>query len=77
MPAQGSAAPTWTRRLLRGPRWMGQLALLDSWTPAGHPLSSPRPAWKDVLVEWTHSGDLTRAQAGTLLALDETTRWQA
>jgi len=56
---------------------MGQLALLDSWSPGGHRVSSPRPAWNDVLAEWTHSGDLTRAQAGTLLALDETTRWQA
>lgn len=57
-------------------RWLGQLVLLDSWSPDSHRLSCPRSAWNDVLVEWTRSGDLTKAQAAALLALDESTAWR-
>jgi hypothetical protein len=74
---EGVAGRNRARRLLRSPRWMGRLALLDSWSPAaGHHLSARRAAWNDVLIQWTRSGHLTRAQAGALLVLDETTPWQ-
>src|SRR3954447_10240364 len=74
---EGVAARIRARGLLRSPRWIGRLALLDSWSPAaGHRLSPRRATWNDVLIEWTRAGHLTRAQAGALLALDETTPWQ-
>ena len=80
----------WTRRLLRGLvnphrsgtgqaaalRWIDRLVLLDSWVPASHRPSSSPAARSDLLVEWTRSSDLTEAQAGALLTLDETTSWQ-
>jgi hypothetical protein len=75
-----------TRRLVRAPRrstrpaavvrWLGQLALLDSWSPDSHRLSSPSAARRGLRDEWTCSGDLTEAQARALLTLDETTPWQ-
>ncbi len=79
-----------TRRLVRslvhGPRggvrsaavvrWVGQLALLDSWSPDSHGLGSPSAARRRLREEWSRSGDLTEAQVRTLLALDETTPWQ-
>jgi len=78
------------RRLLRGlvrrqhagtgraavVRWMGQLVLLDSWSPASHRLGSPQAARTQALAEWARSGDLTEAQARSLLVLDEATPWQ-
>jgi hypothetical protein len=57
-------------------RWMGQLALLDSWSPDGHRLSSPSAARRGLREEWSRSGDLTEAQARVLVTLDETTPWQ-
>jgi len=66
-----AAARTWTRRLLRS------LALLDSWSPDSSHLSSPLAARRHLRTEWTRSGDLTEAQAAALVALDETTAWQA
>jgi hypothetical protein len=57
-------------------RWVGQLALLDSWSPDSHRLGSPSAARRQLRDEWTRSGDLTEAQAGVLLTLDETTPWQ-
>jgi hypothetical protein len=57
-------------------RWVGQLALLDSWSPDSHRLGSPSAARRQLRDEWTHSGDLTEAQARVLLTLDETTPWQ-
>jgi hypothetical protein len=74
------------RRLVRPPRggtrpaavvrWVGQLALLDSWSPDSHRLGSPSAARRQLRHEWTRSGDLTEAQARVLLTLDETTPWQ-
>jgi hypothetical protein len=58
-------------------RWLGQLALLDSWSPDSDRRRYLPGAWRDVLVEWTGSGDLTKAQAAALLALDESTSWEA
>ena len=58
-------------------RWVGQLALLDSWSPDSHHLSSPQAARRHLRTEWTCSGDLTEAQAAALVALDETTAWKA
>jgi hypothetical protein len=57
-------------------RWVGQLALLDSWSPDSHRLGSPSAARRQLRDEWTRSGDLTEAQARVLLTLDETTPWQ-
>ena len=57
-------------------RWVGQLALLDSWSPDSHRLGSPSAARRQLRDEWTRSGDLTEAQAHVLLTLDETTPWQ-
>ncbi len=74
------------RRLVRAPRgsarpaavvrWVGQLALLDSWSPDSHRLGSPSAARRGLRDEWTRSGDITEAQARALLTLDETTPWQ-
>jgi len=55
---------------------MGQLVLLDSWSPASHRPGSPQAARTQALAEWTRSGDLTEAQARSLLVLDEATPWQ-
>ena len=57
-------------------RWVGQLALLDSWSPDSHRLGSPSAARRQLRHEWTRSGDLTEAQAHVLLTLEETTPWQ-
>ena len=57
-------------------RWVGQLALLDSWSPDSHRLGSPSAARRQLRHEWTRSGDLTDPQAAALLTLDETTPWQ-
>ena len=64
-----AAARSWTRRLVRS------MVLLDSWSPAGHHLSSPQAARSHLRTGWTRSGDLTEPQAAALLALDETTPW--
>jgi hypothetical protein len=66
-----AAAESWTRRLVRS------LVLLDSWSPDSHRLSSPQAARRYLRGEWTRSGDLSEAQAATLVALDETTAWKA
>ncbi|MGY1763247.1 hypothetical protein ACI79G_22375 [Geodermatophilus sp. SYSU D00779] len=79
-----------TRRLLRGlvraprgsarpaavVRWVGQLGLLDSWSPDSHRLGSPAAARRQLRDEWTRSGDLTETQARALLTLDEATPWR-
>ncbi|WP_448619442.1 hypothetical protein [Geodermatophilus sp. URMC 65] len=57
-------------------RWVGQLALLDSWSPDSHRLGSPPAARRQLRDEWTRSGELTESQARALVALDETTPWQ-
>jgi hypothetical protein len=57
-------------------RWMGRLALLDSWSPDSHRLGSPSAARRGLRDEWTRSGELTEAQARVLVTLDETTPWQ-
>jgi hypothetical protein len=66
-----AAARSWTRRLVRS------LVLLDSWSPDSHHLSSPQAARRHLRTEWACSGDLTEAQAAALVALDETTAWEA
>ena len=66
---RGGPVRSWTRRLVHG------LVLLDSWTPAGHRLSSRQAARRHLRAEWTRSGDLTETQAAALLTLDETTPW--
>jgi hypothetical protein len=78
--ASDSARP---RRRVRGSgrpgvvvRWVGWLALLDSWSPDGSRLGSPPAARRRLRDEWTSSGDLTEAQARALLTLDETTPWR-
>jgi len=72
---QGGVGPApargWARRLLHG------LVRRDAWSPDGPRLSAPQAARSAVRAEWTRSGDLTESQAATLLALDETTPWQA
>jgi hypothetical protein len=57
-------------------RWVGQLALLDSWSPDGSRPGSPSAARRGLRDEWTRSGDLTEAQARVLVTLDETTPWR-
>ena len=57
-------------------RWVGQLALLDSWSPHSSRLGSPPAARRQLRDEWSRSGALTEAQAHALLTLDETTPWQ-
>ena len=57
-------------------RWVGQLALLDSWSPDSYRLGSPSAARRQLRDEWTRSGELTESQARALVALDETTPWQ-
>ena len=71
------------RRRLRGStrpavvvRWVGWLALLDTWSPDGHHLGSASAARRRLRDEWTSAGDLTEAQARALLTLDETTPWR-
>ncbi len=78
--ASDSARP---RRRVRGSgcpavvvRWVGWLALLDSWSPDGSHRGSPSAARRQLRDEWSRSGALTEAQARALLTLDETTPWQ-
>ena len=66
-----AAAGGWVRRLVHG------LALLDSWSPDSHHLSSPQAARGHLRGEWTRSGDLSERQAAVLVTLDETTAWGA
>jgi hypothetical protein len=84
-------ARNWTRRLIRGlarghvgtagdatvVRSMGQLVVLGSRPAARRLLSPPRAERNDLLAEWTCSGDLSYGEAEMLMALDETTPWQA
>jgi hypothetical protein len=88
--AQGIAR-SWTRRVIQGMarghvatvggatvvRSMGQLVALDSPPAADHSLSLPRAGRNDLLAEWTRSGHLSYGDAERLMALDETTNWQA
>ncbi|MGR6964097.1 hypothetical protein ACU610_06535 [Geodermatophilus sp. URMC 61] len=71
--SHASHAARRTRRLVRS---LGQLALLDSWSPDSSRLHSLSAARRGLRDEWTRSGDLTEAQARALVALDETTPWQ-
>ena len=91
MPHARGIAQSWTRRVARSLarghgatdgdvtvlRSMGQLVALDSRPAAGRLLGLPRAGRSVLLAEWTRSGDLSYGEAELLVALDETTPWQA